>query len=174
MSDDLTYEIKPALCLDFDGTIRHTYHGDFLEDSEEIKLFPGVDEAIWAYRDRGFLIIGISNQGGVAFGYKSAKSVEKEFKATQEKFAKNPFHTVKYSLSHRRGNVEPYRHRSLLRKPDIGMLALCEVEFFERGIIIDWDQSIFVGDREDDRRCAEKAKIKFVHADEFFGRNTND
>lgn len=80
---------------------------------------------------------------------------------------------VQFSLNHEKGKIEPYKHRSLLRKPDIGMLVLCEVEALKKGIIIDWPNSIFVGDRPEDEECAQRAAIQFIHADVFFGRQSD-
>lgn len=79
----------------------------------------------------------------------------------------NPFDVVKCCFFEQNGNVEPYSRRSLFRKPDIGMLALIEYECFERGICIDWDDSIFVGDREEDKDCAIAAGVTFMDIDEF-------
>ncbi len=65
------------------------------------------------------------------------------------------------------GNIEPFNHRSMLRKPNIGMLALAEFEAWNAGYMIDWDSSLFVGDRPEDEQCAANANIKFVHIDNF-------
>lgn len=160
----------PALCLDLDGTIRHSKSGEFINGTDDIALYPGVEEKIWEYRNNGFLILGISNQGGVAFGYKTAAQVEAELDATLSLFKENPFHLIKQCFHMPNGTVFPYNVRSLLRKPDIGMLALMEMEAFEAGYLIDWDNSLFVGDRSEDRDCASAAGIPFRVADMFFGR----
>ena len=167
-SNKKTYIVKPALCLDFDGTIRYSRRGSFINKPDDIVLFEGVEEIIWSYRNKGFLILGVTNQGGVAYGLKKPEGVENENEATLKLFERNPFDTVKASLLHPEGRVEPYKHRSLLRKPDIGMLAILEAEFFAEGIVIDWDNSIFVGDSPEDEKCAGRAGIKFVWAHEFF------
>jgi histidinol phosphatase-like enzyme len=60
--------------------------------------------------------------------------------------------------------------RSLNRKPEIGMLAEIETNAQESGLLIDWDRSLFVGDRSEDRECAERAGMMFTPAHEFFGR----
>jgi D-glycero-D-manno-heptose 1,7-bisphosphate phosphatase len=163
--------VLPALCLDLDGTVRYSASGEFVNHPDDVRLFDDVEEKIWEYREeRGFLILGISNQAGVAHGFKTQLSNDAEIKRTLELFERNPFHIVKCCYHHPSGKVEPYNHRSLLRKPDIGMLAVCEVEAFEEGYIIDWDKSIFVGDRPEDAVCAHNAGIQFASADEFFGR----
>jgi D-glycero-D-manno-heptose 1,7-bisphosphate phosphatase len=164
-------ELKPALFLDLDGTVRYSSSGEFINHVDDIELFEGVEETLWHWRiGQGFLILGISNQGGVAFGFKTPRDVEKELDRTVELFDKNPFHLIKACYHHGDGKVEPYNTRSLLRKPDIGMLALCENECFDFGYMIDWSKSLFVGDRPEDQECARNAKIPFRWAWDFFGR----
>lgn len=162
-------QVKPVLVLDFDGTIRRNKfdHKSFINKESEIELMPGIEERIWAYRDKGYLIAGATNQGGVAFGYKLPPDVDSEIKHTIELFDRNPFHYIKACLHHEKGNVEPFCHRSLIRKPNYGMLVLAEAELFNYGYVVDWDRSIFVGDSDDDRLCAEAAGIEFIHIEEF-------
>lgn len=163
-------DLRPALCLDLDGTIRYSKTGKFISSPDDIALFDGVEKKIWEYRKEGCLVFGITNQGGVAFGIKSVADCEAELAATLALFNKNPFHVVKVCYHHPYGKVEPYNHQSLLRKPDIGMLVLCEVGERRKGYIVDWDRSLFVGDRPEDQQCAANARIDFKWADDFFGR----
>jgi D-glycero-D-manno-heptose 1,7-bisphosphate phosphatase len=164
------FKLWPALCLDLDDTVRYSANGKFINKAEDVRLFPDVEAKLWEYRDNHFLIFGVSNQGGVAHGFKTSRGVDQEIEATFMLFKRNPFHIVKCCLHEADGKVEPYNHRSLLRKPDYGMLALCEVEAFQAGYIVDWDKSLFVGDRSEDRDIADKAGIKFIPAEVFFGR----
>jgi D-glycero-D-manno-heptose 1,7-bisphosphate phosphatase len=169
MVSDVT--LKPALCLDLDGTIRYSMSGKFINEPGDIELFDGVERTLWHWRKGlGYLILGISNQGGVAFGFKTPRDVEKELEATARLFHENPFHMVKMCYHHAEGKVEPYNTRSMLRKPDTGMLVLCEYECFENGYMIDWANSLFVGDRPEDQECARNANIAFQWAWDFFGR----
>jgi D-glycero-D-manno-heptose 1,7-bisphosphate phosphatase len=163
-------QLKPALCVDLDGTIRYSLNGDFVNKPEDVALFPDVEEKLWEYRNKGWLIFGITNQGGVAYGFKTPADNDAEIEATCAAFGRNPFHIIKSCLHHPGGTREPYNHRSLFRKPQIGMLAMCEVEAWNNGIIVLWDQSVFVGDRPEDQECAENAGISFMWADDFFGR----
>lgn len=161
-------KVKPALCLDFDGTIRRSKSGkSFVKNFADIELMPGIEKLIWLYRNMGYLIIGISNQGGVAHGFKLPIEIDHELETTLGLFASNPFHIVKMCYHMADGIIEPYKHRSLLRKPDIGMLAIMEWECFNAGFVIDWDNSLFVGDRPEDEECAKNAKVKFEHIDSF-------
>lgn len=163
-----TPELKPCLCLDFDGTIRRSKTGQtFIKDEYDIELMPGVESIIMRYREMGWLILGISNQGGIAHGFKTVGQNEREMMTTLKMFKPNPFHIVKFCLHDGKGKIEPYNHRSLSRKPDIGMLVLMETELWELGYIADWDNSLFVGDRPEDEQCAKNAGIKFRHIDSF-------
>ncbi len=159
---------KPILCLDFDGTIRRSKSGKtFIENEFDIELIPGVEKIIMKYQHMGYIIIGISNQGGVAHGFKMPGQIEREMDATLKLFKDNPFSCVKFCYHDGKGSVHPYKYRSLSRKPDIGMLALMEVELWDAGYIAHWDKSLFVGDRPEDEQCAKNAGIPFRHIDSF-------
>ncbi len=164
--------VKPALLCDLDGTVRFNKDdpAGFINRAEEVAVFDDVEAKLWEYRNRGYLILGVSNQGGVAFGFTTPQEVMRGLEATFRLFGRNPFHMVKQCYHHPEGKVEPWRHRSLFRKPDVGMLALMESEAFSEGYVIDWDRSIMVGDREEDRELANRAGMDFLWAGNFFGR----
>lgn len=168
--DVRSLQVMPALCLDLDGTIRYSKSGKFINQPADITLFEGVEAKLWEYRNNNFLIFGISNQGGVAFGIKSPEQEMAEIDTTLALFEQNPFHIVKCCWHHEKGKVFPFNYRSLGRKPDIGMLMECEFEAFNAGKVVDWDASLFVGDRPEDEECAKRARINFVWAWEFFER----
>ncbi len=161
--------VKRALCLDFDGTIRRSKSGaQFIKDADDIELMPGIEKLINRYKSMGYLIIGISNQGAVAHGIKFPAEIEAEMDATMDLFKKpNPFDVIKYSFHMPNGKVFPYNYRSLFRKPNIGMLAETEVEAYKAGYVIDWDNSLFVGDRPEDEECALNAGIPYKHIKSF-------
>lgn len=171
MPQPIEVQIKKALVLDLDGTIRHSASGEFIDGPDDVVIFGDVEDKIMEYANDDFLILGASNQGGVAFGHKTVDDVEAELYGTLDRLKMgNPFTAIFFAYNHESGSVEPFNYRSLLRKPEIGMLVMAEVEARKVGIVIDWDNSLFVGDREEDRECAEKAGIEFQWAWEFFGR----
>jgi D-glycero-D-manno-heptose 1,7-bisphosphate phosphatase len=169
-TDVRTMQVKPALCLDLDGTVRYSKNGKFINKPEDIALFEGVETVLHDYRDRGFLIFGISNQGGVAYGLKTPAQEHAELDTMIALFQRNPFDLIKTCWHHPGGKAFPFNYRSLFRKPSIGMLAQCEYECFNAGLVVDWDKSLFVGDRPEDEQCAAAAQIPFHWAHEFFGR----
>lgn len=165
--------IKPLLVLDFDGTIRRSKSGhEFIQGHDDVELFPDVEEVLWRYRNKlGFLIGGLTNQGGIAFGYKTPLEAKRENERTEALFQKNPFQLVVMATNHMEGIISPYFLPSLMRKPSYGGLALMEaLAYSQLAVAIDWGRSIMVGDRDEDRQCAVAAGIKFIHADEFFER----
>lgn len=171
---DVTFErewvLRRALLLDLDGTIRYSQSGKYINNPNEIRLFPDVEKKLWEYRDDGYLIIGITNQGGVAFGIKSSYAVREENERTRDLFRADPFNDIHVCYSHENGKVTGFNHRSLLRKPSYGLLAITEYLWRQVYVEIDWDNSIFVGDMDSDRECAESAGIEFQWAWQFFGR----
>ncbi|MBN1948174.1 MAG: HAD-IIIA family hydrolase [Candidatus Cloacimonetes bacterium] len=162
--------IAPALCLDLDGTIRRSKSGEYINGPDDIELYPGTEEIIWQYREQGYLIFGVSNQGGVAFGFKDQPANLAEIERTLALFKRNPFHSIQFSLHHQEGSLSPFNYRSLLRKPETGMLAVLEVEAWNNGYVVNWKNSLLVGDRPEDQECAALAGIQFRWAYEFFQR----
>lgn len=57
---------KPALFLDRDGTVIDNV--PYLDDPARVSLIPGAREAIVAFRARGYAVIIVTNQSGVARG----------------------------------------------------------------------------------------------------------
>ena len=162
--------IMPALCLDFDGTIRYSSRGTFISGPDDVRLYADVEAKLWEYRQDGWLICGVTNQGGVAYGYHTIDEIQANIDATLALFDENPFQAVLACFHHPGGHVPPYNIRSLSRKPDIGMLAEMERQVWARGIAIDWDNSLMVGDSADDEGLATNARIAFQWAWEFFER----
>ncbi len=170
--------LKPFLYLDLDGTVRYSKgKHEFIQGPEDIAIFPDVVPVLKEYRKRGFFICGVSNQGGVAFGYKTEPEAWAECTKTSAftelpRFAaRSPWDYFAMCFAHEKGTVEKYAYRSLCRKPDIGMLVQIEKHFEKSEIRPDYAKSLLVGDRDEDRLCAERAGIAFRWADDFFERN---
>ena len=46
-------------------TLRDTYNGIYPR-ADQVSIFPGVVERLIALRDAGYLLVGVTNQGGVS------------------------------------------------------------------------------------------------------------
>jgi len=167
--------MKKALFLDLDGTIRYSKNGEFINSPNDIAIFDDVADKLKQYDDH--LLLGVTNQGGVAYGYKTCEGVEEEVDVT--------FHLLRdqgveldhvvYAPFHPDADHEVFGVRSFSRKPDIGMLVLaCNWVMQSKGVIVDLDHSLMVGDRPEDQECARRAGVDFMWAHEFFNREAPD
>lgn len=162
----------PVLACDLDGTIRYNREepDGYVDSPESVAVYDGVEEVLWNYREQGYLVIGVSNQGGVAYGLKSVSNARAEIEVMMQQFDRNPFFSVQLAFGHPGGDSAPHDYRSLRRKPNIGMLGVAEEDLFQNGYVPNWDESIMVGDRDEDRVLAERADIEFREASLFFNR----
>lgn len=163
------YRTAPVLVLDLDGTVRFSKNGPIVNKAEDVGIYPDVMPKINAMIEEGFVPIFVSNQGGVAFGYTDTDSVQHAVMQTIYLLA-GKVAMAFTSFGHIEGTVDPFRYRSLLRKPEIGMLALAESEMVKEGVFPDWNASLMVGDRPEDQECAERAGVRFQWAWDFFNR----
>lgn len=162
------FKIQPALFVDIDGTVRRSKSGNITPiDNDDIEILPNVTEKLNFFREQGYLVVGITNQGGVAFEYNQPEEVQAMLKYTNE-LTGGMFDMILGSFFHEKGMHPIFGRRSLLRKPAYGMLVLAESLAFNNGILIEWDSSIVVGDMETDRLCAEAANVEFQEAKAFF------
>lgn len=168
------YRVLRALCLDFDGTVRGSRSGAMFGPTcpDDVMLLPGVERRLHAEKAEGRYLIGISNQGVIGYGTRTDAEVRATMEATVALFTGgNPFDAIYYcpALAEVLGGKAPYQLRSLHRKPGVGMLARAEWAAYEQGASIDWDLSLFVGDRPEDEATAAAAGIPFAWAHDFFG-----
>lgn len=167
---------KPVLACDLDGTLRYNKNDpeDCINEPEEIAFYDGVLEAVWAYRDNGWLPVIVSNQGGVAHGYMEKKDLDRQMNRMQELALEQtphnrgwPFLDTRFCMYMASGDHPMYGYRSLNRKPKYGMLALVENRAKVNGVVPMWDDSVMIGDREEDRDMAEAAGLSFWPADQW-------
>lgn len=79
MNNVLDLKTVKALILDRDGTLTETVSGDtFPQNAQDLKLRPGVREAIAHYVEDGWTPIVASNQGGVGAGFKTLQDAVDE------------------------------------------------------------------------------------------------
>jgi D-glycero-D-manno-heptose 1,7-bisphosphate phosphatase len=158
--------------FDLDGTLRETIsRKTFINEPQDQKVIEGTQKALSYYQQKGFLMIGITNQGGVAAGHKSMESAIEEQRITLELFPELSeiffcpnWGESCYQLS--RGN-QPLEFSAPLsgdgtaiscRKPGHGMISVAARSLAE--LTDCW----MIGDRPEDQQCAEAAGVKFVWA----------
>lgn len=167
---------KPALVCDLDGTLRYNKNDpdDFINEPDEIAFYDHVLEAVWGYRDDGWLPAIASNQGGVAHGYMDKMDLDRQMNRMQELAREEtkqgrgwPFLETRFAIYDERSGHPMYGYRSLDRKPEIGMLAIVEHNARANGVICKWDESVMIGDRPEDEELAERAGMEFWPAEEW-------
>lgn len=148
--------MKKAVFLDRDGVINkicyHNEKGIYSATSlKEFETLPNVKESIKKLKDNGFLIIVVSNQPGVAFGYIKKEKVEKinDFmkKKLQIDQVYNCYHHPEFT-----GECD-------CRKPKNGMVKQAVKEFD-----IDLDNSFMIGDNLIDIETGKECKETFLIA----------
>ncbi len=157
---------RPALFVDLDGTVRETISGRVHPVTPEDQVLrPGVKPKLAEYRARGFRVVGVTNQAGVAMGILSEADVRAINHRLEVDLAPGLFDLILYCPYHRYGHIARYRRESACRKPNPGMA------YEARELLgIDLAASIMVGDMEVDSLFARNAGIPtFYWADEFFG-----
>ena len=144
MRDALT----PAVFLDRDGTIMEDT--DYCSHPNDVRIFPGVVEALRGLKSRGFKLIIITNQSGIGRGL----------------FTLEQYLIVEAEVLRQLGDglidatyycpVAPGQP-SNCRKPAPGMVVQAA-----RDYQIDLSQSFLIGDKEIDVECAHNAGVRGI------------
>ena len=143
-----------ALFLDRDGVI-NVDHGHVFE-KEKFDFIDGIFDLCKRAQDLGYLLIVVTNQGGIAKGFYSEEEFLELMKWMESEFEKREIKITKtfYCPCHPEGKIEKYRQNSFDRKPSPGMLLKAIEEFN-----IDPKKSLMIGDKETDMQAADAAGI---------------
>lgn len=141
--------VFPVAFLDRDGVICKEKH--HLYKIKDFEFIDGVPEAIERMREKGYLIVVVTNQAGVAKGLYTERDVIRLHKFMCESLKDKAYiDAVYYSPWHVDATVEKYKKDSPDRKPGTGMIKKAVKDFAAKGIIIDLEHSFIVGDMERD------------------------
>jgi D-glycero-D-manno-heptose 1,7-bisphosphate phosphatase len=141
-------ELSAAVFIDRDGTIIED--ADYCSHPKQVKVFPGVPQALRRLKLKGFKLIVITNQSGIGRGFFTVdeyRSVESE---------------VSRQLGHRLIDATYFcpdvpDQRSSHRKPSPGMILQAKQEHQ-----IDLARSFFIGDKEIDVECGRNAGVRTI------------
>lgn len=156
---------RKALFVDLDGTVRDTKSGRVhpVKPGDQV-ILPNVEDKLREYRDTGYMIVGVTNQGGVAFGYLTEEDVVAINRRLADELLPGLFDDILYCPHHPRGTVAAYRRDCPGRKPNVGMAETARDRYG-----IDLAASLMVGDSPVDRELAVTAGMeRFLWAEEFF------
>ena len=140
-----------AIFLDRDGVINEERGYTFRLD--DFVILPDVIETLQLFKQKGYLLIVITNQSGVAKGLYKQSEVEVIHNYLIEELNNNniALSEIYYCVHH------PDVSRCICRKPDSLFVEKALARFD-----IDATKSYFIGDKERDVEAAEKAGVKGI------------
>lgn len=175
-------KVKVAF-LDADSTLRVSRSGSVSANTPtDVAILPNVATALATLNEQGYLLMIVSNQGGIAAGMITEEIADRALKFTVDQIKqKVPAATIHY--------YDFAEAKNEFRKPETGMAQELERRLQkEFGASVDYSQSIMIGDsayKKDvdthpdgspgthfsnaDRLFAKNLGIKFIEPTDFFG-----
>lgn len=141
--------MKKALFLDRDGVIN--IDKNYLYKIEELEFCDGIFELCRYFQNRGYIIVIVTNQSGIARGYYSEEDFLKLTHFMLDIFKQEGIEisSVKYCPHH-----PDFTGVCECRKPSSGMILEVSKE-----LNIDLDASILIGDKLSDIQAGKEAGV---------------
>jgi len=155
----------PVLYVDLDDTIRKGYSttGKWVNGPGDVEIFEEVPGILRQFREAGWRIVGISNQGGVAMGHMTEEVCQAAMKETlrQAKYMDG----VEW-CPHFPDAEDPELAVCWCRKPRAGLIVQAALRLAEKykGEAYPPHLAWMIGDRPEDAGAAEAANISFMDA----------
>jgi D-glycero-D-manno-heptose 1,7-bisphosphate phosphatase len=139
---------SPAVFVDRDGTIMEDV--SYCSDPKQVRIFPGIPDALQRLKSNGFKLIIITNQSGIGRGF---FTIEQYRAVEAEMFRKLGEGLIDASYF----CPDVPGQRSSFRKPAPGMVLQAAREHR-----IDLSRSFFIGDKEIDAECGRNAGVSTI------------
>jgi D-glycero-D-manno-heptose 1,7-bisphosphate phosphatase len=148
---------RRAVFLDRDGTMNQ--EAGYLNRLDQLVLFPYTAAAVRLLNSSGFLVVVITNQGGIARGLLTDDFVAGAHRLIADRLAAAgaTIDAFYYCPHHPLGVVEALRQPCECRKPQPGMFRRAAAD-----LAIDLSQSFVVGDRWHDLEAGKAAGARGV------------
>ena len=153
----MTDALSPAVFVDRDGTIMEDC--DYCSYPKDVRIFPGVPEALRRLKSRGFKLIVITNQSGIGRGLMTVE----QYRAVEAEVLRRLDDLI--GATYFCPDV-PGQHSSC-RKPAPGMILQAKREHG-----IDLSRSFFIGDKEIDVECGRNAGVRTIRVQSGFQHGT--
>jgi D-glycero-D-manno-heptose 1,7-bisphosphate phosphatase len=140
--------LSPAVFIDRDDTIMEDC--GYCSDPKDVKIYPGVPEALWRLKSDGFKLIIITNQSGIGRGLFTVE----QYRAVEAEVLRqlgDGLIDATYFCPDVPGQP------STCRKPAPGMVVKAT-----RDHHIDVSRSFLIGDKEIDVECAHNAGVRAI------------
>jgi len=150
-------ELSAAVFIDRDGTIIED--ADYCSHPKQVKVFPGVPEALRRLKSEGFKLIVITNQSGIGRGFFTVD----QYRCVESEVSRQLGHGL-IDATYFCPDV-PGQHSSH-RKPAPGMILQAKQEHQ-----IDLVRSFLIGDKEIDVECGRNAGVRTIRVQTGFDRD---
>ena len=150
-------ELSAAVFIDRDGTIIED--ADYCSQPKQVKIFPGVPQALRRLKSNGFKLIVITNQSGIGRGFFTVD----EYRSVESEVSRQLGHgliAATYFCPDVPGQISSHR------KPSPGMILQAK-----RDHQIDLTRSFFIGDKEIDVECGRNAGVRTIRIQTGFDRD---
>lgn len=145
--------------LDRDGVL--TKEKGYVVSPEDMEIFPYARECVRRIREKGFIAIVVTNQGGIAKGLFTEETLGE---MNDRLIRQTGVDAVYYCPHHPGGCMEGYAGICTCRKPSMGMLEAARKDF-----AVDMDKSWMVGDRASDILTGKNAGIRTILLESGYG-----
>lgn len=149
--------INKAIIVDYDGTIRECVggNGKYPTHIDHVVIKNNCHKVLQSYKDKGYLLLGVSNQSGVHKGELSYDTCKNLFEYTNDRLGLD----IEYKFCpHQSAPISCY-----CRKPSVGF----GVEFIMKHQL-DRKSCIMVGDMTTDKTFSNRCGFQYVDQSEFF------
>ncbi|MCW2900004.1 MAG: hypothetical protein JWO67_2269 [Streptosporangiaceae bacterium] len=155
-----------VLYLDLDSTVRKGYSelGRYVNDPADVEVFPAAIQQMRRWKETGGRIVGVTNQGGIALGIVTWQQVAAAIDETNRQTG-HLFDQISVCSHHPEAKHPEVAH-CWCRKPSLGAVATASANLARRFPNECYPPSfaLMVGDRPEDRQCAEAAGLDFMWA----------
>lgn len=147
---------RPSVFFDRDGVLNHDY--GYVNKYSEFKWKKNVLKALEYLNSKNYYIFIITNQAGIGRGYYNENQFKKLHKKIKEDLSKKKiyFDDVVYCPHHPTEAIGAYKKKCQCRKPNNLLIK----NIYKKWPILK-AKSLMIGDKDSDRACAKKSKIKF-------------
>lgn len=155
---------RKTIFLDRDGTINREV--EYLSRVEDVEILPGVVEAIRAFKEAGYLVFIVSNQGGIA---KKKLTIQDYIRVTAEIInrlaSKNAIiDGTRYCPHHPEGLIPELSIPCLCRKPEPGMILELAQQYS-----VSLSESWMIGDKAIDIEAGFRVGCKTLMVQTGYG-----
>ena len=154
--EDPTFTNK-AVIVDYDGTLRECINGNdkYPVIESQIEMKPGRKAVLQSYLDKGYKLLGVSNQSGIAKGELTYEKASELFDYTNKQLGLD----IEYQFCpHQSAPISCYCRKPM---PGLGVDFILKHKLNRK-------ECIFVGDMTTDKNFSERCGFQYVDQAEFF------